>query len=86
MAGWSFPRRCRGRTLRRMTDRKFSGPGDESAEWLNMEDFAGGIDTNRIPRSDNLIGRNVTIELAEGGALTAEFDESTVTWTMSGVE
>jgi hypothetical protein len=57
----------------------------ESAEWLNMDDFAAGIDTNRLPATDALVGRNVTIALAEGGALTAEFDEGTVTWTASGL-
>jgi MoaF C-terminal domain/MoaF N-terminal domain len=57
----------------------------ESTEWLNMEDFAEGIDTNRLPRTDALAGRSVTVELAEGGSLTTEFDLGTVTWTASGV-
>ncbi|MEO8261899.1 MAG: MoaF C-terminal domain-containing protein, partial [Pseudolysinimonas sp.] len=68
-----------------MTDNA-SALGAESAEWLNMDDFAEGIDTNRLPRTDELIGRNVTLTLADGGALTAEFDEATVTWTASGVD
>jgi hypothetical protein len=29
----------------------------ESAEWLNMDDFAAGIDTNRIARTNDLAGR-----------------------------
>lgn len=57
----------------------------ESAGWLNMDDFAEGIDTNRLPATDALIGRMVTIVLDGGGALTAEFDEDSVTWTASGV-
>ncbi|MEO5920226.1 MAG: MoaF N-terminal domain-containing protein, partial [Pseudolysinimonas sp.] len=57
----------------------------ESAEWLNMEDFAEGIDTNRLPRTDALAGRSITVALADGGTLTTDFDLDTVTWTASGV-
>ena len=51
-----------------------------------MEDFAAGIDTNRVPRTDALVGRTVTVELDGGGRLTVDFDESTATWTASGVD
>jgi len=57
----------------------------ESLEWLNMDDFAEGIDTNRLPRTDTLGGRSFTVELQGGGRLTVEFDLDTVTWTASGV-
>ncbi|UYK40045.1 molybdenum cofactor biosynthesis F family protein [Microbacterium terricola] len=60
--------------------------GDESPDWLNMEDFAQGIDTNRVPRTDALTGRTVTVDLSGGGSLTVDFDETTVTWTVSGVD
>jgi hypothetical protein len=58
---------------------------EESAEWLNMEDFAEGIDANRLPTTEDLAGRSVTIQLADGATLTTEFDLETVTWTASGV-
>ena len=45
-----------------------------SDEWRNMEDFAEGIDTNRLPRTEALAGRSITVELADGGTLTIDFD------------
>jgi hypothetical protein len=70
-----------------MTDETATGElGDESPEWLNMEDFAEGIDTNRLARTDVLTGRSLTVDLADGGTLTVDFDETTVTWTASGVD
>lgn len=65
-----------------MTNREL---GAESAEWRNMEDFAEGIDTERLPRTDELEGSSVTVEFEAGGMLTLEFDLDTVTWTASGV-
>lgn len=60
--------------------------GAESAEWLNMEDFAEGIDTNRLPRTDALDGRTVRFELAGGGVLTLGFEADIVSWAATGVE
>lgn len=57
----------------------------ESPEWLNMDDFAEGIDTNRLPQTDALAGRSFTVNLEGSGQLTVEFDATTVTWTASGV-
>jgi hypothetical protein len=58
---------------------------EESAEWLNMDDFAQGIDTNRLPTTGALAGRSITIEFAEGGSLSVDFDVDTATWTATGV-
>lgn len=59
---------------------------DESPEWRNMEDFAEGIDTNRLPRTDALAGQRVRIELADGGELDLAFDAAEVSWHARGVE
>lgn len=58
---------------------------DESPEWLDMEDFAEGIDTNRLPRSGALSGRTVTIALAGGGEVVLEFGPDAVAWSAAGV-
>src|SRR5215203_257416 len=53
---------------------------EESAEWLNMEDFSAGIDANRIAPSHDLAGRSLVIRGADG-ALSLAFGESgTVPW------
>src|SRR5690349_476228 len=56
-----------------------------SDEWRNMEDFAEGIDTNRLPRTEALAGGSITVELADGGTLTIDFDLDTAAWTATGV-
>lgn len=67
-----------------------SASGDQTAamsdEWRNMEDFAEGIDTNRLPRTDALAGRSITIDLDGGGTLTLDFDLETADWTATGVD
>ena len=35
-------------------------------EWLNFEDFAAGIDTNRLPRSAALVGQTLEFQLDNG--------------------
>ena len=50
------------------TERIIVGDG-ESAEWLDMEDFAAGIDTNRIPSTQELAGRELDIALDGGGSI-----------------
>lgn len=57
---------------------------EESPEWLAMEDFAAGIDANRLPRSSALAGEEVVVELAKGGSLELRFRESDVSWSATG--
>lgn len=59
---------------------------EESAEWLNMDDFAAGIDTNRIEGTDDLAGRTLVIS-TDDGALELSFDDvGTVSWNATGFE
>ncbi|NEM91070.1 MoaF C-terminal domain-containing protein [Galbitalea soli] len=58
---------------------------EESEKWLNMDDFAAGIDTNRRPRTHDLVGRVFVIRTTDGGTLTLDFvDEDVVSWTADG--
>lgn len=56
----------------------------ESAEWLNMDDFAAGIDAERIAPSADLAGRTLVIH-GDDGTLTLAFgSDGTVTWGATG--
>lgn len=58
---------------------------EESAQWLNMEDFAAGIDTNRLARTHDLVGRHFVIRTTDGGTLTLDVvDENTIAWVADG--
>lgn len=51
------------------------------ADWKNYEDFAAGIDTNRLPQSDALVGQALAIAFSDGRALKLEFKSTnTVAW------
>ncbi|KGX95129.1 molybdenum cofactor biosynthesis F family protein [Burkholderia pseudomallei A79D] len=53
---------------------------DKPQDWKNYEDFAAGIDTNRLPATDALVGCALTFELP-GGAFAANFvDGQTLSW------
>lgn len=54
-------------------------------EWKNYDDFAFGIDTNRLPAAD-LSGTELTVDLSpEGPRMHYAFrDAETVEWTASG--
>jgi len=68
------------------TERIIVGDG-ESAEWLDMEDFAAGIDTNRIPSTQELAGRELDIALDGGGSIHLDVtDGSRLRWRVEGVE
>lgn len=41
--------------------------------WKNFEDFAGGIDTYRLPQTDALAGTELSIALADGTGLELAF-------------
>lgn len=57
---------------------------EESVEWLNMEDFAAGIDANRIPPTHDLAGRTLAIQTADGTLALAFGDGGTVSWKADG--
>lgn len=57
---------------------------EESAEWLNMDDFSAGIDTNRVARSNDLAGRTLVISGADGALTLAFGDDGVVTWDATG--
>lgn len=44
-------------------------------EWLNYDDFAAGIDHNRIPMTEALVGQIFTITLNNDREMTLEFKE-----------
>lgn len=46
---------------------------DQPDDWKNYEDFAAGIDTNRLPRTDELTGEKFTINFSAGKKLDLEF-------------
>ena len=57
----------------------------ESETWKAMEDFSDGIDTNRLPQTDELAGSVHTITLDDGHALRMEFVPSQrVIWAIQG--
>jgi hypothetical protein len=59
---------------------------EESPEWLNMDDFAAGIDTNRVAPSADLAGRTIVIDGADGSLTLAFGDRGVVDWTATGFE
>ena len=57
----------------------------ESAEWRNMEDFSEGIDTNRLPQTDELAGQTHTVTLSDGGQARFVFSAGQkVAWDVTG--
>jgi hypothetical protein len=46
---------------------------DKPADWKNYEDFSAGIDANRLPAGDELIGTAFNIRLASGASTVIEF-------------
>lgn len=43
-------------------------------EWLDYDEFAAGIDTNRLPQSDALMGQSFEITLDNGRVLALKFN------------
>ncbi|MGO9356331.1 MAG: MoaF C-terminal domain-containing protein [Xanthobacteraceae bacterium] len=50
-------------------------------DWKNYEDFAAGIDTNRLPPSKALAGRKIDASFEGGGAMVLRFAADTVSWS-----
>lgn len=68
-----------------MTDDKaVTNLGEESPEWLNMEDFSAGIDGNRVAPTASLDRQRIDIEL-DDGTLTLAFEATAVHWSATGV-
>ena len=57
---------------------------EESAEWLNMDDFSAGIDANRVAPSNDLAGKTLLVTTADGTLKLAFGDDGTVTWNGTG--
>lgn len=56
---------------------------DKPSDWKDYDDFAAGIDTNRLPRTDALKGQVFEITLDEGQCLTYQFlTGDRVAWRM----
>lgn len=54
---------------------------DKPADWKDYDDFAAGIDTNRLPTTDALAGQEFIITLSTGQALIYQFkDQETMAW------
>ncbi|AHI64351.1 molybdenum cofactor biosynthesis F family protein [Burkholderia thailandensis] len=53
---------------------------DKPQDWKNYEDFAAGIDTNRLPATDALAGRALTFELPSGAFAAHFVDGHTLAW------
>ncbi|MCF8095097.1 MAG: molybdenum cofactor biosynthesis F family protein [Desulfobacteraceae bacterium] len=48
---------------------------DKPGDWKDYDDFAAGIDTNRLPQSEDLIGKRFAITLCNGEKLSLDFPE-----------
>lgn len=56
-------------------------------DWKNYDDFAKGIDTNRLPNTQDWLAKEIAIEYAGGHVMTLQFkpgDESFVSWNYQG--
>ena len=54
---------------------------DKPSDWKNYDDFAAGIDTNRLPRTSELAGQTFEITLSSGKSLSYTFNNmDTMTW------
>jgi hypothetical protein len=57
---------------------------DKPADWKNYEDFAAGIDANRLPCTNELSGKKFVIILSNGQKLTYHFNnEDNMAWEES---
>lgn len=55
---------------------------DKPSDWKDYDDFAAGIDTNRLPRTDALKGQEFKITLAADNILTYAFKTAdAMAWT-----
>ena len=54
---------------------------DRPGDWKNYDDFSAGIDTNRLPRTDRLIGSGYRISLSDKTDMIVKFlDGKTFEW------
>lgn len=57
---------------------------DTPEDWLNYDDFAAGIDTNRLPRSAALANQTLTICLENGRRIELAFETAAAVWVTEG--
>lgn len=56
------------------------------ADWKTYDEFAYGIDANRLPTTDALAGAGEELVLGDGGTIRLDFDDGTrVSWEARGV-
>ncbi|WP_232098791.1 MoaF N-terminal domain-containing protein [Serratia ureilytica] len=55
-------------------------------DWKNYDDFARGIDTNRLPGTQDWRGKTLQIAFEDGGDITLRFsaDRQRVLWAWGG--
>ncbi|WP_240229401.1 MoaF C-terminal domain-containing protein [Devosia lacusdianchii] len=53
-------------------------------DWKTYDQFAYGIDTNRLPASDALVGASHTVTFEDGRVLSLGFAKGKVTWSDGG--
>jgi hypothetical protein len=54
---------------------------EKPSDWKDYDDFAAGIDTNRLPNTDALAGQAFNVTLSSGQILNYQFlDQSSMTW------
>jgi hypothetical protein len=55
------------------------------ADWKSFDDFADGIATNRLPITDKLVGRSLSVALENGQHYELSFDGmKSIRWTHAG--
>lgn len=68
-----------------MSQNAGAGTAQVPEGWRNYEDFAGGIATNRLPRTDALAGTELALSLADGTELTLAFrNPGSLDWEEAG--
>jgi len=51
---------------------------------INMDDFAEGVDTNRLPATSDLTGQELTFAFTDGGSLKLALGDGVAHWTAAG--
>lgn len=55
---------------------------DKPKDWKNYDDFAAGIDTNRLPRTSELVGKDFVVTLSSGARVELDLkSEDVASWT-----
>ncbi len=57
---------------------------DRPADWKNYDDFAAGIATNRLPRTDVLVGRTLSLHFAGFDLTLRPLSPDRLAWSSTG--